>query len=102
MALSENCKTIILLAITGKREYANIAPTCFIGLLKNITASGDTVSFVEPEASAGYGLWERRKTERLQTHKSYIFQKQPQIGELLPILHYSTPQQVEHRFYGAH
>lgn len=55
MALSENCKTIILSAITGKREYANIAPTCFIGLLKNIAASGDTVSFVEPEASAGYG-----------------------------------------------
>lgn len=55
MALSENCKSTILSAMTGQAQYASIASTCFIGLLKNITASGDTVSFIEPDASAGYG-----------------------------------------------
>ena len=55
MALSEECKSTILKAMTGQLNYATLAPTCFIGLLKNITASGDTVSFVEPETANGYG-----------------------------------------------
>ncbi len=55
MALSEECKSTILKAMTGQANYATIASTCFIGLLKNITASGDTVSFVEPETANGYG-----------------------------------------------
>lgn len=55
MALSETCKASILNAMTGKSLNASIASTCYIGLVKNISTSGESVAFVEPEASAGYG-----------------------------------------------
>ncbi|MGN0735203.1 MAG: hypothetical protein ACI4LP_05220 [Anaerovoracaceae bacterium] len=56
MAMSETCKSTILSAMTGKANYASIASTCFIGLLKSITTSSENGTiFLEPETSAGYG-----------------------------------------------
>ena len=56
MAMSESCKSTILSAMTGKSQYASIASTCFIGLLKSITTSSENGTiFLEPETSAGYG-----------------------------------------------
>ncbi len=51
MAMSEDCKAKILSAMTGKSQYASLASTCFIGLLKSVGGNGAT----EPDASTGYG-----------------------------------------------
>lgn len=50
MALSENVKASILSAMTGKSQYASIASTCYIGLLKDVSNG-----YIEPDLTAGYG-----------------------------------------------
>ena len=50
MAMAENVKSSILLAMTGKSQNLNIASTCYIGLLKSVSNGA-----VEPDISAGYG-----------------------------------------------
>lgn len=50
MAMAENVKSSILSAMTGKSQYASIAATCYIGLLKSVSNGA-----VEPDTTAGYG-----------------------------------------------
>lgn len=50
MAMAENVKSSILLAMTGKSQNLNIASTCYIGLLKSVSNGA-----VEPDTTAGYG-----------------------------------------------